>query len=349
MSSGNSKKIGVYESPKFKKILEGIINEHKEVMTPEKYSATITLIYDLYGNQKPANHVTMGDFYEGVSKAFYGGTVLNRISFGNPDQLDIFEGLERFLDCEGEDDHTKPDGINLKDKLVWESKAWRVGQSCHLFDGQIRRYRKIQQRLPNFRTQFNLFRHVFFGVQSKNFNLTMSELFRELAEKGTKAEIKVPLSVILNLQGKEYGVLNENLAYRFESKVGRGEYGYPSCTMARVPVFQGFLENPESTIEQIGLNPDDYVIKRVMSPKGVIINEEVELMQFPIVEIEDKNHEAWIQWFLKQEEALNGGHGSKKVEKTFSEEEIARIEELEDSVPIKVIEEGTAPEDDVGF
>ena len=118
MSRGNSKKIGIHECPKFNEILEGIINKHQGVMDPKKYSATIPLIYDLYGNQKPASHVTMGDFYEGVSKAFYGGTVLNRIFFGNPDQLDLFEGLEQFLDCEDADEHTKPDGINLKDTTV---------------------------------------------------------------------------------------------------------------------------------------------------------------------------------------------------------------------------------------
>ena len=349
MSRGNSKKIGIHECPKFNEILEGIINKHQGVMDPKKYSATIPLIYDLYGNQKPASHVTMGDFYEGVSKAFYGGTVLNRIFFGNPDQLDLFEGLEQFLDCEDADEHTKPDGINLKDKLVWESKAWRFGQACHLFDGQIRKYRKVQQRLPNFKTQFNLFRHIFFGVQSENFNLTMSELFKELAERGTIAEVKVTLSIILNLQGKEYGIPNESLVYRFESNVKRGEYGYPSCTMARAAAFQGFLENPELIIEQIGLNPNDYVIKRVNSPKGVIINEEVELMQFPIVEIEDRNHDAWIQWFLEQEKTLNGGKGTRNVKRNFSEEEIARIEELGDSVPTKIVEEETTPEEDVGF
>lgn len=99
--------------------------------------------------------------------------------------------------------------------MVWEAKAWRYDQGCHLRNDQIGRYRRIQEKFPEVKILFNLYGHIFQGIKRANMKDNEEELVKKLCD-GTRYMIELPLSVILQLHGQQYGSICRNYAYRYD-------------------------------------------------------------------------------------------------------------------------------------
>lgn len=119
----------------------------------------------------------------------------------------------------------------------------------------------------------------------------------------------------------------ELLAYRSGSSE-RYHGQYPLCTCVRSSTINGFLTKPEDVIRELGLDPEDFVIRRYLSPKDwrfrqslisplgeddlltrLSEKEEFPVRQFPIVRIEDRDHKKWLNRFVESVETVGGEHG----------------------------------------
>jgi hypothetical protein len=300
MSKEKEIKVGLYRSRQAEKLVSRIENLHNSQLSPA--NSIVSVPENLPGGGvggRLATHVTIGDFYEAVSRSLYGGDLTNRDYIGSDDdQYDL-----GFREQEGANNGSElPSGSLVKPDLVMEgsfraeSKAWRTGQRCHLIDPQLFRYIEIQRKYPEQDIFFMFYRHTFGRIKGngdeRNKN-PRSELdvHQDLAI-GTLHSMVLPFSVVLKLHGKWFGrKIRDKLAYEFQ-----GTESYPPCTMARGRVFDQIMAKPRVTLKELGLNSKDYEISRVMSPENlelVIQGEGTRVREFPIIAIRDAN-KGWL-------------------------------------------------------
>ena len=293
-------RVGLYRSRQSEKLTSRIRHLHDSQFTP--HDRTVRVPENLPGGGirgRLATHVTVGDFYEAISRSLYGGALLNRDYVGvDNGQMDL--GLEGL--AETSNDSELPPGSLVKPDLVVdgsfraESKAWRTGQRCHLIDPQIFRYIEIQRKYPDQDIFFMFYRHTLGGIKKnkdKKNGAPMSELDVHAAlSMGTCYSMVLPLSVILKLHGKWFGrKIRDKLAYEFP-----GAERYPPCTMARGRLFDQMMTKPRVTLKELGLRSKDYHISRAMSPENlelVAAGERIQVAQFPIVAMKDANQN-WV-------------------------------------------------------
>jgi hypothetical protein len=293
-------RVGLYRSRQSEKLTSRIRHLHNSQLIP--YDKGVRVLENLPGGGikgRLATHVTIGDFYEAVSRSLYGGVLLNRDHVGvDNGQMDL--GLEGL--AETSNDSELPPGSLVKPDLVLagnfraESKAWRTGQRCHLIDPQIFRYIEIQRKYPDQDILFMFYRHTFGGIKKnkdeKN-ESPMSELDVHMAlSRGTCYSMVLPLSMILKLHGKWFGrKIRDRLAYEFP-----GAESYPPCTMARGRLFDQVMTKPRVTLKELSLKSRDYNISRAISPENlelVAAGERVPVAQFPIIAMRDANRD-WM-------------------------------------------------------
>lgn len=266
---------------KLEKLVDSVLHLHEERLSSVKRD--IRIPYQLNFPQIPTtskNKVLMGRYYEFVTQAFYGGKLSDLRYFDNKNN----EQEELFL--------IKPDIIDNKRKKIAESKACVSGHKLNLMDEQIERYKFLQYDNPDSIVYFAVYRHILMGIKSK-YKGSEDELFKELSKK-TKFSIVLPLSIILSL----YESRNQEVVSRYDGEK------FSKCTSLHSPTINRFLTEPKKVINQLGLNLNNFVFNRFLSPKDFIVNE-TKIKRFPLVIISDVNHEDWVSKFKEQYDKEN--------------------------------------------
>jgi len=259
-----------------KSIVESVISSGRFKPLTPSYSNVARPQLEMFDFSNQASHVSMGDFYEMVTRGFYGGELSNW----------------RILYDEDESHLIKPDLVSKL--MVGESKSCCSGHTCNLIDDQIERYKQIQNMDNHAETYFALYRHNFKDI--KSWKGDEKELFKQLGQK-TLFSIRLPFSLILHLHRGLNGEGHE-FVYHYKSKSPEEEKPYPDCTCIRSSTINRIFEKPVETIEAMRLNPEDYKIKRFLSPDSFII-EGASVKQFPVVYIADKAPRRWIKDFVR--------------------------------------------------
>jgi hypothetical protein len=127
----------------------------------------------------------------------------------------------------------------------------------------------------------------------KSYKGTEEALFREMAER-TFFSLRLPFSVVLAMHKIGDERMKKHLFRRYE-----GSETFPDCTIIRSPTINKIFKNPSETLAEFGLNADDYVVERVLSPKDFEI-EGARIRQFPILHMNDKNHAEWVKRFVEE-------------------------------------------------
>lgn len=255
------------------KYYERVIDEYTKPYTPVKQTTVKfhkPLQDDLF-NMGVLSGVRMGLFYELMTIALFGGELFD-IAKKN--------GFKDYF----YDKKIRPDVLDSINKLAFESKASKSGQQTNLIDRQINGYKLFQWDHPTFRFYYCFYRHNFNKVHSTD--ATMKEMYDYLA-KNTSACITLPFSIILHLH--EHPDL-----YRYGDK--EKENKWVVCTRVGVKMLNQFYFDAEKHIEDVGLNPDDYIIEKYMVKDTIKIYEH-QVESFPLLWIKDKNHSLWYSRF----------------------------------------------------
>ncbi|MDP2628735.1 MAG: hypothetical protein Q8P15_02460 [Nanoarchaeota archaeon] len=224
-----------------------------------------------YGYRK-----TIGDFYEILSYAIFGGKWQ-----GNSDNSENENG-----------NAFKPDIINSDKKIIIESKAvcWR--ESCKFTDYQMGRY--LLQQCDSF---FMKHHKIFFSIYKyklreplnyfKEFKEDVLENIVRTLSENTGYSLFFPFSVA-------HAIHNPKTNGIYKSRYERKRWD-PITRLTATGIKKMFLD-PEEFLEKIGLSPERYNITRTKTPKGMKMNQ-YEIPEFPILYIEDKNYKKWFEVF----------------------------------------------------
>ncbi len=259
---------------------------------------------------KMFHHVSLGNYYESMTAALWGGELTNRVHIlrnGSSEEVvqnDSREGVssdrmfgeeEIPFDFDSEEDTLiKPDLVDKDGKAIGESKACRSGHSCNLFDAQIYRYKELQFENQDSEVYFVFYRHNLMKV--KSFQGTESDLFRDMADR-TFFAVRLPLSVILAIHqlGKEGE--KPHLLRRYDGQT------FPWCTILRSPTINKLFADTKKVFEEFELNIGDYVFERYLSPRNFEI-EGHPIKQFPILCVHDRNLKKWVNRFVSENKHL---------------------------------------------
>lgn len=218
---------------------------------------------------KMKNRRVLGDYYEYMTVGFYGGKLKERLS--------LFE------------DDIEPDVLNKKKKQAYDAKACGSSQQLKLNDNQVMKYIKMQYFNPDYSIYFAIYRHPLRNIDQ----YSKDEFIKEISNK-TLYSVVIPLSLVIDLNMQR----NNDLVYRYEGT------RWTRTTSARSNIlhmlFLGFPEDSETKILEISsINPENYELKRFMSPKNFSINGN-KVAQFPIMFINDRDHEKWMDRFHQE-------------------------------------------------
>ena len=209
----------------------------------------------------------LGHYYEILTQGICGGTIKNR-RISDSIELDLF---------------------NCERNSLQEIKATSPGEGIILGDEQIRKYVRLQlddsfAEPP--KVVFNLYRH---GIRKliKSFGKkALEDLIKELS-LSTKFMLSLPFSVVTAIH-------NSDCKY---CSVYDGEMWTP-YTRFLSSGLNAMLAYPEKTLQEFGLNPEDFKIQKIKFPLGVKING-IKITSFPILIVTDKDHEKWTEEFRK--------------------------------------------------
>ncbi len=219
-------------------------------------------------------HIKMGLFYELMVSAFCGGEVI--------DSIKEFDIGRKISNGEG----IIPDVVSKENKQVFESKACLQGHHMLLSDDQTTKYRE-GLLLKEYETYYCFWRHGIKKIHS--YRGSTESLFKNLGQ-WTFAGIILPFSIILNLWENKHGLCRQ---YK------KTEKNWLVCTSVRSILLNNFIFDPVYMISRIGLDPLEYQFEILLSPKGFMI-ENIDVVQFPVIIIKDRDPRGWIQWFLNR-------------------------------------------------
>ncbi len=251
-----------------------IISKCRLDFQPAKLKLEIPEQLEMFGssNQNKA-HIKMGLFYEMLTACLIGGK--------------LTDGLFRINRPQ---DLPYPDVMTNDGKIIIESKACRLGHQLNLLDGQIGLYRRMQINNSKARIMYAIWRHRFQKI--KAYKGTTSMLFSELSQK-TAHGVILPLSIILFLHDmkkeKRQALRDKHnlILRRYESN------SWDYCTRTGSPIWNEFLLNPENTIRNIGMDPDDFTWVRFIVPP-IQLNAST-IQGVPFIIIADKTHKKAVK------------------------------------------------------
>ena len=199
----------------------------------------------------------------------------------------IFGGRRNNRDLEG----IRPD-VYDQDGSAYEVKSICTSGRLMITDDQLIKYRNFQFDSPSFKVYYAIYKYSISGDDTR-------EGILKGGVSGTECLIMIPLSMIIALHQHPIQVFSPSES-ESSGVVFRGEQnifeGYTSLTN---PGFRKILSNPEGVISEIGLNPLDYVVRRVTSPSLSLEGNGVK--RFPILMIGDKDHSSWVRNFMEEE------------------------------------------------
>lgn len=251
-------------------IIRRIESLHTKEFIPAKYKVSFPRHVQLglfgIGNK---GHVKLGSFYELMTKALFGGEMMDILFCGD------YYGSKKTLS------EFRPDVYNRRSKIMLESKAIRVGHQLNSYDFQLDKYLKYQILTPNLTIFWAVWRHNFPAI--KSFCGADEELYDELANR-TKLGIIFPLSILETI----HDTINEDIGKRYD-----GNKWLP-CTRINSGVLNLFITDLNILLDGLNLPRSRFRIERFISPKGLTI-EQKEVMQFPIIVVIDNEYERWVK------------------------------------------------------
>jgi hypothetical protein len=296
------------DSESISTLLAGIKNRHLENLLDEVIDSHIVEIVpkkrmvepfqgDLFELEHQTSNHDMGDYYELMTWAWYGGRRDVRKS--------IFAHFE-------EEHIIQPDLVT--GKMISEQKAAFQGEQPKLYDPQIVRYHELQLLNPTKQVLFQFFRHT--KERITKFKGTREELFRELGGK-TAYCVEIPLSIITRIWLNGKNRMLPELIARHEgfasAEVGLEGYlsknenpdtyysntteNYHANTAIRSHTLNSFIYSPEKMIDILDMDPGYFNIQRLLSPHKMSI-EGQPVKQFPVVRITDRDHIIWMKYFI---------------------------------------------------
>ena len=210
MAARKEKKVGVFRDSKiirFEEILAAERGKFRAVLKPVCDIIEVPTRVDQGGiKKKVGTHKTMGNYFEGVTTALYGGVPQNHLFVGGQnDQYQLeYEEAREYVNPEGLPDGIliKPDHVDVGAGVLSETKSWKVGGELHLRDPQIFRYLELQKQHPASEFWVNMYCHSFQNIKfnpRRKSKPPMNEfkLHRSLSH-GTLASIRLPLSVLVS-------------------------------------------------------------------------------------------------------------------------------------------------------
>lgn len=252
----------------YERVIDHYTKPYHPVQTPVKYYRPVQDDLFMMGT---LSEVRMGLFYELMTMALFGGKLYD-IAHKN--------GMRDYF----HDKNIKPDVLDTKNHLAFESKANKSGNQSNLHDRQIHGYTLFQYDNPTYKFFFCFYRHNFDKVHLTD--ATMKEMYEYLA-KNTSAAIVLPFSIILHMH-KDAGF------YRYGDKEGQTKW--PACTRVGAKALNRFYFEPEAMIQDIGLKLGNYTIEKYMVDDTIkIYSHAVE--SFPLLWIKDADHQKWYQQF----------------------------------------------------
>src|SRR3989344_233544 len=263
---------------KLEKMVEPVFPLHKRVLRPKH--KVIKLQYQLSLNgfypSESRRAILMGDFFENLSWAIYGGELNDRkydISFANG--IHVEETI-------------KPDIVDHKEKIMTEVKSNCTGHSCNITTRQINCYRSLQYELPDYKFVLQVYRHTIPEIKAKK--RTEEEVIRELLNQPVFS-LELPLSVLLRIRE----LSNEPNAFA-RNYVGNGARYWPSSLCINSQTTNALFIRPNAILELLGFNLERFEIRRHLSPSNIRMNG-YRLKQFPVARVIDRDHERWVEEF----------------------------------------------------
>ncbi len=223
----------------------------------------------------------IGYMYELLIASFYGGKLLKTPLRIGPEKFSLM-----------------PDVVDFERKIYWESKCISNGRRLPLRDDQSNGYNYLQKTKPYPKINFIIWKH---SVNDIKINLKRSaeELLQEICSR-TNYALVMPMSLIAEFNDLTKLEKHSSLVYRYvpkkEKPSGKRKLGRRDCVYVKNPVLYDLLISPEKVIEKLGLDPENYLFNRLKSPLNFYVNNYL-LRPFPILEIIDKDHEAWSKSF----------------------------------------------------
>jgi len=244
--------------PHYQKTYQPIYNDiktsrHIQLALPMN---PITNLYSTYHA-----HVKMGQFYEHLTKALFGGQLCDSI-------IECKNGKGR--------SGIKPDIIDRPNEIAIESKANRSGHHMNLLDDQMESYRLFQTLNESYTIYFVFYRHGYKRI--KSIKESLADLHKNLSQK-TYAAIKLPFDIV-------YTMWKHKGFKRYVQKT------WHYCTIINSTFMNMFLFEPQKALTTIGLNLNEFDFYCSLSSQQLSI-EGCLMDQFLIVDYKSKNYSNW--------------------------------------------------------
>ncbi|MDP3992413.1 MAG: hypothetical protein Q8P79_02825 [Nanoarchaeota archaeon] len=298
---------------KMVEMIEGVAPSYTSVLEPVYKRVRLPIQISLKGfYPSPSRRkVLMGGFYEGINRALFGGK-LNDIKF----DID-------FLNGDLSDRSIKPDIIDKEKNLEWESKSSYYDKECKIMSRQLEGYKFLQFSNPGRIYLFSFYRHALSKIEDQE--RTEDEVIKELLGS-TLYSVILPLPVVLKMD--EIHIIGKRKISR--KHIQKEGTAYPDCLCINPSILNGFLAEPEQSLQLLGFDQERFEVKRRYYPGNITINRR-RLKPFPVMRIFDKRYDEWIKEFRNsyEIEMERGGYG----EEGISEEVPFAGETEDDDVP----------------
>lgn len=235
----------------------------------------------------------LGNFYERVGKAIYGGEIKKSHEINGCDggslivEPDItHEGIKSYRDAKGVQTRQS---LILKDKQILDKYVRLMFKGSSAPERRLR-YTGESPKVPHI--YLEIFRHSCKGLfeKLKENKGRLEWLVRELSE-GTRYMFSLPFSVIYRMYSNilETGSHGQIFNTRYDA---REDDAKEPETMFNSSGLSHLLAYPEKMIEMLGLNLDNFNINKKRFPQGITVNG-YEITPFPVLQVTEKHR--WNQ------------------------------------------------------
>ena len=223
----------------------------------------------------------IGTFYEILTSAIFGGRWL-----GTSNASENGNGL------------FQPDVLSKETIIESKSVCWK--EALKIVDFQFDQY-LLQQCADFYQSPHRIFFSIFkYNIKSplsyfrQNKTNVLEEMVKGLSQN-TSFLLFLPFSVISSLHNSEQNISEEKKLYfsRYEDQ------RFDTLTRLKATGMKKILLSPEEILEVYGLNPQDYKIVKTRLPGKIKMNQN-EIIPFPILLIEDKNYNKWLEKFREE-------------------------------------------------
>ncbi|MBT4539462.1 hypothetical protein HOC32_04210 [Candidatus Woesearchaeota archaeon] len=273
------------------RLLEEVAPLHTTLFTPAR--SRMPPLYYADDNPRPVTGQfaveIMGKFYEHLAAYLFGGSLEN--SF----RVDQFETpVDIIHPITGKEDREiiRPDLVTTDH--IFEVKGIRYNHVNYLIDSQIEAYRSMQVNFPDHSFSYTFFRHAVPGIRTQR-RKNVQRLRKELAAN-TLYNVVVPLQVILAMHDQAIADSDTHtkLIQRYKNESVRWA---DSCSGIKMGAMSRLLKEPESCLEDLNLDPNNFTVKRYRTPTKNVYGHP--LKQFPITVLKAKD-DSWRRRLTKE-------------------------------------------------